>query len=85
MVGEISRDPIGSYSYRMRLRNGALVPCEVRVFSLEVKRQQRSWPEKGEREFQWFSPTDAAKAVQEPVLRAIIRTFPKRRRIAGNG
>lgn len=85
MVGEISRDPIGSYSYRKRLRNGALVPCEVRVFSLEVKRQQRSWPEKGEREFQWFSPTDAAKAVQEPVLRAIIRTFPKRRRIAGNG
>ena len=47
MVGEISRDPIGSYSYRKRLRNGALVPCEVRVFSLEVKRQQRSWPEKG--------------------------------------
>jgi ADP-ribose pyrophosphatase YjhB (NUDIX family) len=85
VVGEISRDSIGSYSYRKRLRNGAVVACEVRVFSLEVKRQQKKWPEKRERAFQWFSPTDAAKVVQEPVLREIIRAFPRRKRIDGNG
>jgi len=85
VVGEISRDPIGSYSYRKRLRNGVVVACEVQVFSLEVKRQQKKWPEKGEREFQWFSPTDAAKVVKEPVLREIIRAFPRRKRIDGNG
>jgi hypothetical protein len=44
---------------------------------LEVKNQQKTWPEKGERELRWFSPTNAARAVQEPVLREIIRTFQK--------
>jgi 8-oxo-dGTP pyrophosphatase MutT (NUDIX family) len=80
VVGQVGRDPIGSYSYKKRLKSGAIVACEVQVFPLEVKRQQKRWPEKGERKFHWFSPTDAAKAVQEPVLRNIIRAFPKTKR-----
>ncbi len=80
VIGQIGRDPIGSYSYKKRLRSGAVVACEVQVFPLEVKHQRKTWPEKGERELHWFSPTDAAKAVQEPVLREIIRTFPRTRR-----
>lgn len=80
VVGEIGRDPIGSYSYKKRLKSGAVVACEVHVFPLEVKHQQKRWLEKAEREFHWFSSTDAAKAVQEPVLSDIIRTFPKRKR-----
>src|SRR5208282_1505309 len=80
VVGEVGRDPIGSYSYKKRLKSGAVVACEVQVFPLEVKNQQKTWPEKGEREFHWFSPTEAAKAVQEPVLSDIIRTFPKTKR-----
>jgi 8-oxo-dGTP pyrophosphatase MutT (NUDIX family) len=85
VVGEVDRDPIGSYSYKKRLKNGAVVACEVHVFPLEVKRQQKKWPEKGERDFQWFSPTDAAKVVREPVLREMIRAFPRRKRIDRNG
>ena len=80
VVGEVGRDPIGSYSYQKRLKSGAVVACEVHVFPLEVKHQQKRWLEKAEREFHWFSSTDAAKAVQEPVLRDIIRTFPKTKR-----
>ena len=80
VVGEIGRDPIGSYSYKKRLKSGAVVACEVHVFPLEVKHQQKRWLEKAEREFHWFSSTAAAKAVQEPVLSDIIRTFPKRKR-----
>ena len=80
VVGEIGRDPIGSYSYKKRLKSGAVVACEVHVFPLEVKHQQKRWLEKSEREFHWFSSTDAAKAVKEPVLSDIIRTFPKRKR-----
>ncbi len=80
VVGEVSRDPIGSYSYKKRLKSGVVVACEVQVFPLEVKHQQKTWPEKGERELHWFSPTDAAKVVQEPVLREIIRSFPRTRR-----
>lgn len=80
VVGDVGRDPIGSYSYQKRLKNGAVVACDVHVFPLEVKRQQKRWPEKEEREFHWFSPSEAAKAVQEPVLKDILRTFPRNRR-----
>ena len=81
VVGEVGRDPIGSYSYKKRLKSGAVVACEVQVFPLEVKRQQKTWREKGERELRWFSPTDAAKAVREPALRDVIRTFQRTRRM----
>ncbi len=70
--GKVGRDPIGTYSYEKRLANGAVVVCEVQVFPLEVKRQRKDWREKEEREFHWFSPTDAAHAVQERALSNII-------------
>jgi 8-oxo-dGTP pyrophosphatase MutT (NUDIX family) len=77
VVGVVGRDSIGSYSYKKRLKSGALVACEVRVFPLKVKRQQKSWPERGEREVQWFSRAKAAKAVQESALSDIIRNLRK--------
>jgi 8-oxo-dGTP pyrophosphatase MutT (NUDIX family) len=77
VVGKVGRDSIGSYSYRKRLKSGAVVACEVRVFPLKVKRQQKSWPERGEREVQWFSRAKAAKAVRESALSNIIRNLPK--------
>src|ERR1700704_4175513 len=49
VVGKIEHHPIGSYSYKKRLKSGTLVPCEVRVFPLKVNRQKRGWPEKEER------------------------------------
>jgi 8-oxo-dGTP pyrophosphatase MutT (NUDIX family) len=77
VVGTVGRDPIGTYSYEKRLDSGVVVTCEVRVFPLEVKRQRKQWREKEEREFHWFSPTGAAKAVQERALGEIIRSFSR--------
>jgi 8-oxo-dGTP pyrophosphatase MutT (NUDIX family) len=77
LVGRVARNPIGSYSYEKRLASGAIVTCKVSVFPMEVKRQEKSWPEKKEREYHWFSPTRAANAVQEPALAEIIRSFSK--------
>ena len=79
VVGDVGKRPIGSYSYEKRLEGGDVVVCKVDVFPLEVKRQQKRWPEKGKREVRWLSPREAAKKVQEPVLRAIIRTWQKGR------
>jgi 8-oxo-dGTP pyrophosphatase MutT (NUDIX family) len=79
VVGDVGKRPIGSYSYEKRLEGGDVVVCEVHVFPLEVKRQQKRWPEKGKREVQWLSPTEAANTVQEPVLSDIIRAWQKRR------
>src|ERR1700682_1650905 len=68
VVGVVRRDSIVSYSYKKRLKSGAVVACEVRVFPLKVKHQQKSWRERGEREVQWFSRTNAAKGVRASAL-----------------
>ena len=78
VVGKIGKDPIGSYLYTKRLRSGRDVVCEVHVFPLKVKRQQKSWREQGERECAWFPLAEAAKAVGEPDLGTIIRRLLKR-------
>jgi 8-oxo-dGTP pyrophosphatase MutT (NUDIX family) len=78
VVGKVGRFPIGSYSYKKRLKQGKVVVCRVEVFALEVKRLKKSWPEQAEREVQWFSPTEAAETVSEPELSDIIRNLPKR-------
>lgn len=77
VVGKIGRSSIGSYSIKKRLKSGAIVSCVVRVFPLKFKRQQKSWPERGERNIQWFSRTKAAKIVRERALAEIIRNLPK--------
>lgn len=77
VAGRISKEPIGSFSHKKVLKEGRVVVCEVQVFPLEVTRQRHNWPEKGKREVQWFSPAEAAKAVQEPVLGKIIRKLQK--------
>jgi 8-oxo-dGTP pyrophosphatase MutT (NUDIX family) len=75
VVGKISRRPIGWFSYEKRLKRGKIIVCKVHVFALKVKRQQESWPEKGQRQVQWMSRTKAAKAVGDPKLGDIIRTL----------
>ncbi len=73
--GAIAKKSAGSYSYPKRLRNGDVVSCRVKVFPLEVKRIASSWPEREERERRWFSAEDAASAVAEPELAAILRSM----------
>lgn len=78
VVGRVSKEPVGSYLYRKLLRSGKTVVCEVQVFGLAVKRQQKHWREKEQRETAWFSPHDAAKLIQEPVLRTIVRRVSRK-------
>ena len=78
VVGAVGRRPVGSFSYEKRLKNGGSVECEVRVFPLEVKRQNKQWPEKQERKIKWLSASEAAKKVKEPMLSEIIRRLARR-------
>jgi 8-oxo-dGTP pyrophosphatase MutT (NUDIX family) len=77
VIGAIGKRSVGSFSYEKRLRNGAVVTCEVRVFPLQVKRQDKDWPEKDERKIKWLSATRAAEKVKEPRLGAIIRRLAR--------
>ena len=47
----------------------------MKVFPLEVKSQRKHWPEKSERKARWFELPKAAKVVQEPGLRRLLRNL----------
>src|SRR5271165_3118420 len=76
--GAVGRHPVGSFSYAKRLKNGGVVQCEVRVFPLEVRRQNKEWPEKQERRVKWLSAAKAAERVKQPKLSKIIRELARR-------
>src|SRR5205809_4494963 len=78
VVGAVARRSVGTFSYEKRLRNGGAVVCQVRVFPLEVRRQNKQWPEKRERVVKWLSASQAAEKVKEPNLSAIIRRLARR-------
>ena len=77
VVGSIGKRPIGAYSYAKRLKTADTVSCKVEVFPLKVRKEHEEWPERAEREGRWFSPDEAASAVEEEELSEIIRRLPE--------
>jgi 8-oxo-dGTP pyrophosphatase MutT (NUDIX family) len=75
VVGLIAKAAVGAYPYMKRLKNGALIPCLVRVFPLQVGQERETWPEMAQRERRWFAAEAAAQAVDEPELAELIRSF----------
>lgn len=75
LVGVAAKTAIGTYQYGKRLSDGTIVPCEVQVFPFEVTKQKKKWPEKDERTTRWFTPDEAAAAVDEADLGDLIRDF----------
>src|SRR6266478_3937304 len=78
VVGAVAKRSVGSFTYEKRLKNGGAVVCEVRVFPLQVRRQNKQWPEKPERVVKWLSASQAAEKVKEPKLSAIILRLARR-------
>ncbi len=80
LVGPVGKRALGYYHYEKRLKNGAAVPCLVQVFPMNVRKRLDRFPEVLEREARWFSIPEAAEAVLEPGLSAIIRAVGNRDR-----
>ena len=70
--GETDDEALGAYPYDKRRLNGLLVPAEVQVFAMLVSEEAETWPEASQRERRWFSPAEAAEAVDEPELGALL-------------
>lgn len=72
--GHVRKDPVGSFGYDKR---GKAVnqSVKVTVYALEVVTRHKNWPEKGERQRQWFTPQEAAVRVAEPGLKDLLRNF----------
>ena len=73
--GAVSDEPVGRYRYEKRRRKRAAVQAEVLLFSLKVADELADWPERRQRERRWFAPAEAAEAVDEPELKALLRDF----------
>lgn len=73
--GETDPVAVGAFRYAKRLKSGEDQMCVVAVFPLKVLIQLGAWPEAAERERRWMSPEDAAVAVHEPDLAALILAF----------
>ncbi len=78
VLGAACPIPLGSYRYRKQRASGASVWADVDVFPFAVTEELDSWDEQHQRERRWFSLADAAKAVDEEDLRALIRSFGAR-------
>lgn len=86
VLGAACPTPIGSYRYRKRRNSGAAVWTDVDVFPFAVTEELPTWNEQHQRERRWFSLVDAADAVDEGDLAALIRSFGAREfRVATQG
>jgi len=73
--GAIGHAAVGRFFYSKVLGNGMEWRCEVPVYPLEVDREAKRWPEKGERTRRWFTASQAAGLVREPELGELIAAF----------
>jgi 8-oxo-dGTP pyrophosphatase MutT (NUDIX family) len=80
IVGEVAAKSVGSYTYMKLLPKGRSADCKVDVFPMYVDRLLDDWPERNERERQWFTLPQAAMAVDdgELVILLLQLAAPKR-------
>jgi 8-oxo-dGTP pyrophosphatase MutT (NUDIX family) len=71
VLGEARPGSIGSYTYEKRRASGP-VPVRVEVYLLDVQEELDTWPECERRQRAWFTPSEAARAVEEPELRQLL-------------
>jgi len=70
--GAVSDQPLGRYRYKKRRKLGFSVRAQVQLFEMLVTEVLEDWPERHQRRRAWFAPVDAAAAVDEPELKALI-------------
>jgi 8-oxo-dGTP pyrophosphatase MutT (NUDIX family) len=75
VTGQAEPAALGSYSYDKLCGDGRTVHCRVSVYPVAVRKLAGSFPEKGQRKRRWMALAEAAAAVQEESLAALIRNF----------
>jgi len=75
--GRLAATSIGAYTYVKRDEKGG-GRFRVKVYPMEVTRILDDYPEAAQRKRKWMKVDDAIKAVEEPGLKTILRTFARR-------
>ena len=76
--GDVGTEPLGTYTYDKITEDGSALPCRVTVYPMRVARLRKRWKERAERERRWFKPKAAARRVDEPDLRDLIKALRRR-------
>lgn len=74
VVGKVRKKPVGRYLYWKRMEDYFLL-CKVTLYLLKAERRLENWAENSQRQSHWFSLNDAADLVEEPGLKAAIRSL----------
>jgi 8-oxo-dGTP pyrophosphatase MutT (NUDIX family) len=82
VVGNAKKKPFGRFTYVKTLKSGRKVASFVQVHLLRVDSVEESFPELGQRERVWVSPTEAAAMVPEPELKHLISSLIARRKMS---
>ncbi len=72
LIGQISKDTIGTYNYRKKLHTFANITCEVEIYPLHVSHQLMDFPENKQRSLHWFNPIEASNRVEEKEFSEIL-------------
>ena len=72
VVGRAEEGPVGYYTYRKIRAGGLPVSCRVEVFNIVLADLVRDYPERKRRKRVWMPLEDAAAAVEEPELKALL-------------
>lgn len=76
--GTIDPTPIGTFRHVKQFNVAGDLEVNIVVHPLWVDRELSKWPEVGERKRKWFTPKNAAKRVNSPELREMIRQAVKK-------
>jgi 8-oxo-dGTP pyrophosphatase MutT (NUDIX family) len=74
VLGNILKQPAGTYSYWKRLEN-RFIRVDVVVYLLVVTEELANWQEAGKRQRAWLAPVDAALLIDEPDLSTLLKTL----------
>ncbi len=74
-VGKAKKKPFGRFTYVKTLKSGRKVASFVQVHLVRVESIEESFPELGQRERVWVTPTEAATMVPEPELKHLLSSM----------
>lgn len=65
--GDVAASPMGSYNYeKLASADSDAGAFVVDVFPVRFSRQEKYWPERGERQREWLSIGESSRRVEEP-------------------
>lgn len=74
--GHVLDASLGHFNYAKIMTPVASIPCNVVVFGLRVSKLKDRFPERKQRQRKWFGLEKAARMVDEPGLRELLRDLP---------